>query len=278
VLLTAAGLKLLEAVTNPLAGGPFFGTRWELLVVLEVEVLLALALLLGLYPALTRWLAIGCFLIFAGVNLYQWQAGASTCGCFGPVRVHPAYSLALDLAVLGALCWWRPAPGPIWSAEKTFLLGLGALFWVPVAMLASSATDPDDLDKPGGVVVLHPEEWVGQPFPLLDRLRGGGRLRHGQWVVVFHRRGCPACTALLEEIKELTGEDRGLIAGVRFACIEVPSGERVASAEASPCDKNLHLFAEREWIMKTPMCVRMSNGFTEAATSDLEAVRRWFAH
>lgn len=274
ILITAAALKGLDAATNPLAGGLLFGSRWELLAVIEVELLLGLALLLGLYPAAVRWLAIGCFALFAGVNFQQLLAGVSSCGCFGPVRVHPAYSLALDLLALAVLGWWRPAATAPRPGAHVIGLALGGLALLALGAGSPSIAQPEDLDSPGGVAVLDPREWVGQPFPLLDRLSGTANLRQGEWVVLFHRRGCSACAAMLDELHLLTMAP-GFRKPVRLAFIEIPSDEVAVAESAARCNR-LHLRARREWATKAPTCVRLFDGRTEAVTSDLEEVREWF--
>ena len=47
------------------------------------EATVDLARMAGLYPAATRWLALGLFLVLMEVSLYQGLAGEQSCGCFG---------------------------------------------------------------------------------------------------------------------------------------------------------------------------------------------------
>jgi hypothetical protein len=114
-LLIAAVMKGSEVITNPLAGGPLFGSRWELIVGIDVEVLLGITLVLGLYQAAVRRLAIVCFALFAGINLRQYLTGNLSCGCFGRVLVHPAYTLAFDILSITGLVHWRPSSWHYWS-------------------------------------------------------------------------------------------------------------------------------------------------------------------
>jgi hypothetical protein len=250
------------------------GARWELVAIIEIEAMLGLALVLGLYSSIARWFALGVFALFAAVKLYQVVAGVRSCGCFGRFQVHPAWTLGLDLFALAALICWRPATKPAPSTEAVISLPLVGASLLSLLLFAPTTGRPDNLDTPGRAVALDAGEWVGRRFPLLDRLTDGRELARGRWVVVFHRQGCEACEALLDEFRQGFEEGRSAVAG-RLACVEVPSGESAQAAEVPSCCKRLRLLAGREWMMKTPTCVRLLDGRTDAVTTDAQEARRW---
>jgi hypothetical protein len=138
-----------------------------------------------------------------------------------------------------------------------------------------STTRPIDLDRPGGLAVLNPSEWVGQPFPLLDRLTAGGQLRHGEWVILFHRRGCPACTFIQDEFANLTKKRHEFDAMPQLACVEIPSDEQSTTSNQSPWCQHLQLQTQRVWMTTTPVCIRLSSGRTMAVTFDMNEAKRW---
>jgi hypothetical protein len=109
LLLATAGLKLFDPSPDTLSGLEMLSSpRWRMAAI-EAEALLGIWLLAGTFSRLL-WLAalVGCS-ILASMSLYLGLEGQSSCGCFGAkVKVSPGYALALDLAVVTSLVWWRP--------------------------------------------------------------------------------------------------------------------------------------------------------------------------
>jgi hypothetical protein len=83
----------MVAMLNPLG-------RLFLPIQIGVELGFGLLVLSGLYWNRLRGLLIVLFVGFAGYSLYLATNGATTCGCFGPLRIHPWWALFLDVAVV----------------------------------------------------------------------------------------------------------------------------------------------------------------------------------
>ena len=94
MLVAAGGLKALQLATEPVVARGIFESRWVLLVAIEIELLLGLLLLVGLYPQQTRRAAMLLFGLLAGVALTKILSGESSCGCFGTMRLSPWFALA----------------------------------------------------------------------------------------------------------------------------------------------------------------------------------------
>jgi hypothetical protein len=200
VLITAAVLKAVEIIANPtvaLATG-----RWLLPLQIGIELAIGLVALSGLYWRQLRWLAAVLFAGFAAYSLYLATTGATSCGCFGPVRIHPWWTFSLDLAILLGLLASLFARVPLLAARRytlnpcesalaapaqlpderkqcgvahhrmLIIAGMTVLI-VTVALLvryieSRTATAEGILATDTGLVLLEPEKWVGQKLPIAD--------------------------------------------------------------------------------------------------------------
>jgi hypothetical protein len=106
ILVAASLLKTYDVASIPQF--PRSGADWLYLLVIQGEFLLGVWLLSGLARILAWRVAVGCFVAFALLSFYQAIQGAPSCNCMGAVPMSPWYSLSLDLAVLGALCYFPP--------------------------------------------------------------------------------------------------------------------------------------------------------------------------
>lgn len=85
----------------------FVSARWQFAFI-ELEILLGLWLISGLYPR-GAWVAgVTGFGLLAGVSLYLAALGSPSCGCFGKLVVSPWLTSGLDIVALIALWHWRP--------------------------------------------------------------------------------------------------------------------------------------------------------------------------
>lgn len=108
LLLIAGALKLYGLVDSTPPVGLFSSPRWQVLII-EVEILLAFWLFSDVSPK-AAWFAASCFFaLMAAVSLYLALAGSSSCGCLGPLRIHPSYTLVADILALASLWKWRPS-------------------------------------------------------------------------------------------------------------------------------------------------------------------------
>jgi hypothetical protein len=119
LLLSAAALKAYALWTDPVpAVSLFTSPRWQIALI-ELETLLGLWLLIGLYPRGAWLAAVVAFSLLAGVSLYLGLIGQPSCGCFGKVAINPWYTFALDVVAVTALWHWRPRPAslPMWLGD-----------------------------------------------------------------------------------------------------------------------------------------------------------------
>ena len=259
LLLAAAALKGWQLATAPLPPDSLLPRPvWAMLV--EGELLLALWLLCGGLARLDWAACVGLFSLFATFTLYQLTIGAESCGCFGQVRVPPAVTLALDLAILAALFFCRPT-----VSESTPAWRLGVPLWIlalvgPPAALAMTSYTPGSLES-GGVVVLEPQTWDGEPFPLTEHVDLPADLSEGRWTVVFYRHNCGKCLA------ELPDYHRRAAAGERIALISVPphAADRLAGQSAAAAVAG-RLSDSRDWFIQTPAAVTLVDGVVTTGT------------
>ncbi len=281
VLLTAATLKARQLATEPTLDRDLFTFRWSLILLVEGELCLGLLLVSGLWTRLAWAAALATFLFFSAISLHKALRGEVSCGCFGAIQVNPWHTFTLDVFIVLLLALFRPKwkeirpvarPRLRLAAALVVLLGAG----VPAA-LAMAAYIPASLSPEGEIkgdtrfVVLEPERWIGNNFPLLKQIDVGPRLAQGQWTVVLFHHDCPACRKALPQYEQAGGESSRQSGVTQVALIEVPPyeqsalaaapGNRAAGNEArkSSCLRG-KLSAARDWFVGTPTVVSLLDG------------------
>lgn len=269
LLVGAAGLKAAQLIADPLVsatppGGP---------VVLQLQVVAELAVgamaLSGVYWRQLRLVAAVLFAGFAGYSLYLAVSGATSCGCFGELKVHPWWTFALDLAVLMGLIasvargvahvpMAPRARGKLASTTAYVAVAtcsVAALAWYAVHRNAQAAS------AGGEIVLLEPTEWIGEPLPLAESIDAD--LSQGEWIVLLHRYDCPKCI-------EATPHYERLAAVRRVALVEVPP--YCAGAAESGLALHLRLTDDREWLVQTPVEIQIKDGVVLDASTELPAI------
>jgi hypothetical protein len=102
VLLLAAGLKMRSLLVEG-AGANAFVT----VVAIVTEWVVALWLLSCVGQFWARRAAVALLAVFVTINAWRLWRGASDCGCFGNLRVHPIWTMAFDATVLAGIAWCR---------------------------------------------------------------------------------------------------------------------------------------------------------------------------
>ncbi|MGI8981801.1 MAG: hypothetical protein ACR2FY_21435 [Pirellulaceae bacterium] len=157
VLVFAALLKLDALWSGMVYPDPWLSSPRAILAVVIIEVLIAMWLASGAYPALSWLTAAVFFLVAFSVAVSTGLAGVAHCPCFGRVPASPWLAVCIDAAALVALCLFRPGNQSIMSLvggilrEPRQLVTLG-LFALPVLILGL------------------PQSWLDSPF--VARLRG----------------------------------------------------------------------------------------------------------
>jgi len=279
LLLTAAGLKTHELVTEPVPGTGLLDSRWLLTLTVEFELLLGLCLLANIWPKPTWAVALACFGLFTCISLYKAFSGHASCGCFGRAPVNPWYTGTLDLVVVCSLVRCRPkeslftmrhaiAASAIWLA-----IGLSVAYAMGThrpTTLAKNGIIPGD----GNLVILEPENWVGSRFPLLSYIEdfpqmiGPGkpplreRLANGDWYLVLSRRGCPRCEKLLTQLHKRTEQNTvPAVAGTLLAVVETSS---LASRIHPNGFESGRLAGGYRWFHRSPIAVHLRDGIVKS--------------
>ncbi len=280
LLIGAAVLKAHQQASGwPPASG-LLADSYLALGTVAFELALGIWLLAGSYPRLARWFAATSFSVFLAVSLAKAGAGEATCGCFGSVSVNPRITAALDALAVAALFLVEPQDGSGQSAHLrlrlrgTFaaagVLMLSAGGWWTLGTGAARLEDTRVVAA-GSSIVIDPQGWMGQRFPLLPYINIGNRLDRGEWCVVLYRHDCPACHEQLPAFTEAFGR-----LGPRtrqLALVEVPT-ER-----PPPQPPNLPALAETwsgrlrdgpRWLVQTPLFLRADDGIVRGFAHNAE--------
>jgi hypothetical protein len=283
-LLVGAVLKLLDASPSNL---PVAMVKWigafgvDLLFVLRFSIAVELALVgvMWLLPRLARPLGIAMLAAFVPVLLGDVLMGASSCGCFGSVQIHPGITLVVDLSFLvGLVVLGGRAPSLAWSASQPSSRVLAAGLWTVVSFavgfgLTNPGSDAQADATPAGVAeaVTAPlpaegyhmpqyESWLGRQFtelPIAAWIQGMPEdIGVGRQYVMFYRKDCEHCHELMEAY--FSGE-----LPLPTTAVAVP--ERAGfptNAFAFPCAecRTARLPSGVDWFLQTPVLVSLADG------------------
>jgi len=267
--LPAALIKWVGALGVDLAFVLRFGIAAELIVVGVMVVL----------PPLARWAGIVMLGAFLPVLVGDLMLGASSCGCFGAIKVNPWVTLVTDvtfffgLLVLGRnesrLAMTRSLP-----TSRVLAVGIWSLLSVVLAFAIPAETPADPLASAGGRPPLPAdgyylpsfEEWVGQPFQELDiaawTIGLPEDLDVGQQFVIFFRKDCEHCHELMEVY--FSG---ALDWPTTAVAVPERDGWPTENLQPFPCleCRTAELPAGIDWFLQTPVLVRLMDGLVECA-------------
>jgi hypothetical protein len=291
-LIAASLLKFYAQISTPPPpragdGVDLLESRWLIFGVSACEISVGLWLAVGLYPRLSRWAAVACFLAFLGVSLGKALAGEADCGCFGPLPVNPWITFGFDCAALAALLCSRPQERGYESPRFCLALritpalsALGVLLAGVVLLAHMRPVRWDQRDSSWSarpLVSLDPDEWTDGPLPILEQIDVGSKLRSGDWVLVFYRRGCESCRSELPKLLNDLSHEGKTADGSHIAAIEVPSdgGDDPLSRVKPGCvAARGTLSSGPRWVVRTPLFLRLKAGVVQDyAYSAREAAR-----
>ncbi len=240
---------------------------------------------------LARPMAIFLLSVFCLILLGEMALGNLTsCGCLGANSPPPWLMLLIDGGLLFGVIAFNPSPLiPVrtarWPLIPAAVVTVGGFVLSFLTVLPASRAIPVPIPAPGAgpvpVGVVTPATlppywfssdvtvWVGKPwtevdlFSYMDPKPSG--LDSGKRYVVFYNRTCDHCEDMFR--KDLV--DPQLAAMV--TAVEVPdSKERLTSPNAWVMPMNdaelLSLPLGCDWIMTTPVALRIVDGIVECAT------------
>jgi len=219
-------------------------------------------------------LLFGTFLTFA---LARLLLGAKTCGCFGVLEVHPLWTVILDATCLVVLTRTQPmttvAPWQLFTGETIIPVLTLTMVVVPFSLVSlrpvgSSLSHGGLTVRPGELVVLEPEAWIGQRCPILDHIETRERLGDGRTLLVLVRHGCPICEEKIPAYRALANSNRA-----RVALIEVPSqGPGLEQVVVG------RLRADIDWFVETPAELVLEDGIVRQALHNSNAPQQFTRH
>ena len=275
MLIVAAAVKCLDIYAR-VGDGNVHSPDWSEALLGLLEFVLGLLLLSGRWVRFTSAVTLVIFIGFAVVSLSKVVSSKVSCGCFGGRTVSPWLTMAFDFgAVFGTLLCYpikRAEPRDttrstlfslmlVWPVVATVLaLGLS----ITVTLLRSQPIILSNLRGPDAkpYEVLEPGRWVGNSFPIASYIDIGSQLLVGNWIVVLHRRDCPACRRAIAHYMAVA--QKAHLAGeeLRVAFIELPphaSETNDPSAYSSACVLG-ELSDSKEWVVSTPVVIELGDG------------------
>jgi len=295
-VLTGAAFKFMEASPSNLPAKTILWLaerlhldfNWTLVVILGLEAM-GIAVMLCL-ARLARPMAIFLLSVFCLVLIGEMvQGNVTSCGCLGSVKMPPWVMLAIDGSLLLGVLFFDPsnlirvAPPryPIVIALILTVGGFGASYWKIIYTAQPAPTATGNETVPGGTVPITNmlpaywfksdlSEWVGKPWTEVDLLtymaRKPSGLDKGKRYVVFYSRTCDHCEDMF--IDDLRSPE--MISMV--TAVEVPENKTVLTSPnawwpgPSEAFELLSLPLGCDWIITTPLTLRIVDGVVECAT------------
>jgi len=161
-------LLCIAALAKLTSGGLQFIPGWQvpmplLAMLIQVEAILGLWLLSGLWGRQAKVFAIMLFGLFLAANLLAISRGVESCECFGRFGQNPWISLGIDLVALVLLSLTRPTPTavPIEFLSVPFCLAIiaGGAIAFPLWFASQPAEPIDFLRSEIDVEATAPGEW-----------------------------------------------------------------------------------------------------------------------
>ena len=278
-LLLAALLKAYQLSTAPTAEDSVLTSRWFLAIIVEFEVVLGLLLILDVAPRVTRWLSLATFAVFAAVSGYKALSGEVSCGCFGQLEVNPWWTLVVDVACFVAIMTVRPRSvrGAIserfWASRRSVAFVLVAVLLAAPIGVAIFSFEPGRIIETGklvgepGLIVLEPETWLGNEFPLAGYIDIGDELVQGSWIIVLYHQDCPKCQEAIAEYERRARRAGESQEGQRIALVELPPyGVDERTGSANELLRYGRLTDTKTWFASTPCEIQISNGLTQSVS------------
>ncbi len=285
-LLAGALTKLAELSPSSL---PVALLRWlgplgvDLVFVLRfaIAVELTVVAVIWLLPRLARPVSLVMLGAFLPVLAGDLLMGASSCGCFGSVQVHPGVTLVLDLGLfLAVLLLGRGVESLSMSATlptgRTIAAGLATIAVFALAFgrnppLPAAAATPVDLTvsaaplPSSGYYMPDYGAWVGHSFAALD-IAGWisglpADLDDGAQYLLFYRKDCEHCHELMEVYFAVEPP-------LPTTAVAVPERSGFPAVDMPfPCTacRTAQMPAGVDWFMQTPVLVRLAEGVVECA-------------
>ncbi len=258
-LLVMAGLQGHQLTATPTSESALLASQWGLILIVEFELFLGICLLASVWAKAAWVAALGFSGMFGCVSLWIAVSGGASCGGFGLLPFSPWYAAALGLAIACSLVRWRPRESSFAFGQALavlavwFLIGLPGAY-VMAACARATISDAGEIAGDSTVVVLEPEQWVGEQFSLLEYIDVGDQLAKGKWLVVLYHHDCPECRSVLPKYEQLSRDLASRGEPLRVALIEMPPYAPDWLQLVSPDMRCLigHLSDEKEWFMTTP--------------------------
>lgn len=261
LLLTAALLKWHQAMFFPLATNLVFESRIATVALIEIEIILGVALVIGNWVKPVWYVGLALVSAFTVVTIRKAIAGDASCSCFGVLSVSPYITLIIDLFSIVVLCLSRNLfvggnnSLPRIAFPVVVVLCVIILGAVPVTVYSQRIETVDGenaVTVSDGLVTVAFDQLLGKAFPFENFLSGPTDWKNGNTVLLFFRNNCPKCDRELERLLS-NGSHRPkyLVEIPPALAVERKSNERF---------KWLKLSSDFTWLIDAPVSVHLRNG------------------
>jgi hypothetical protein len=251
--------------------------RWLIVAGTLMEVSVGSALLVGVKTRPIWLTAVALFGAFSVFSLYRVLMGYESCGCFGPIKVHPLLTFNLDVAAIAGLAALRghfaSSVGGSgsrlgrWAISCLVLAALTGAFMQKARSTLAQGEIEDGRD--GSVVILEPETWIGQQFTLRRHFSPQVDATNDDWIVVLFHHDCPKCQEVLPRYETLATDLNGQRVRAQVLLVEVPPYGPSAPPGVA---RHVRLSNRTDWFVQAPVEIIVKNEIVQSASLDLPSI------
>ena len=273
----AASMKGAQLLTEPSIGEGIFHSRLFMTALVLGEFALALWLLLGILPRMTRYGLILLFSAFAFYSFYRaFVLKADSCDCYGALKINPLVSAGIDISIVLVLFFFcrRIPKGGVFPVKG---LVLSAVIWLSAAvpfLYFVNGSETKTISQIGVVqetsfgkktILLQPETWVGGEFVLADYTDIRDNLKEGLWIVLVYTNSCSSCREAVKIYEDVALKYAGKPNAPKIAMIELPPYRTEKTDSPALCGK---LDRTYRWRIQGPALILLDNGKVQTLFSN----------
>ncbi len=273
VFFTAAAFKAFALFehSQPTFLSPLFQTRISRGLLAQIELAIATWLAIGGWSHARLISALIFLAALSAVATYDAAHSYPSCGCFGSLKISPLITLTFDVLAILALVATRPRSHRLAFTPPSrrrraiaggFFLVSSMFIWVACAYSPHTQSQAGSLPSNASddVIVLTPQLWINQSWPLFADVDQSTALRRGRWLILMYHYDCDSCIRAIANYRAIG----------RFSISNRPNIAFIAIPPDAPVDEDpvpassnylrLKLTSEHEWFATTPLALYLENG------------------
>jgi hypothetical protein len=142
---------------------------------------------------------------------------------------------------------WLLATSILGAVAMTLTIGQGPARLQPNA----------GIEEVNGLVILDPEDWIGQELPIRRYLQTPSEITDGEWTLLLYHHDCPDCQRAIPGYVRQAEQQVSQLGRSQILLVEVPP--LGPASDYSPTE-HTHLDEGVEWFVQAPLELTLIDG------------------